>query len=110
MDLSGQPQGKGKIYNIKKSEENVIVNRLQKKAAIKYPCRWLYKVIGPDQELIRVVVRDIVRDRPCDIIPSNTSSSGKYHCLDVEVYVTDEEGRNEIYAQLKAHAAIKMVL
>lgn len=88
----------------------IILNSLQKKAVIKYPCRWLYKVIGPDQEMMGHVVRQVVSHRECSVTLSNSSSGGKYHCLDVEVYVEDEAGRNEIYTKLKAHTAIKMVL
>jgi putative lipoic acid-binding regulatory protein len=75
-----------------------------------YPCQWLYKVIGSDPEQLRQAIAAIVPDTSCEISCSNSSSSGKYHCLNLEVTVRSEEERNAIYLALKAHSHVKIVL
>ena len=77
---------------------------------LNYPCTWLYKVIGMDRQQVRRAITQIIRDRPCKITLSNTSSSGKYICLNLELAVEDEEDRNAIYLDLKAHPHVKIVL
>ena len=80
------------------------------KAHIKYPCQWLYKVIGMDRNKLHQALMDIVAEDSCNISFSNDSSSGKYLCLNLEVTVRSEEERNTIYLALKAHPQIKIVL
>lgn len=79
------------------------------KADITYPCVWLYKVIGED---IHALTRAITTVCPahCDITPSQTSSGGKYHSLNVSMEVSSERERLAVYQHLKNHMAVKMVL
>ena len=77
---------------------------------INYPCTWLYKVIGRDREKLHQALLDTVNDDSCRISYSNSSSKGKYHCLNLEVTVLNEEDRNSIYLALKAHSEVKIVL
>ena len=79
-------------------------------AVIRYPCEWLYKVIGMDRNKLHQALVDIVSEESCKISFSNDSSSGKYLCLNLEVTVRSEEERNTIYLALKAHPQIKIVL
>jgi putative lipoic acid-binding regulatory protein len=80
------------------------------KAQIEYPCQWLYKVIGADREKLQQALLEIASGGSCDISPSNSSSMGKYHCLNLEMTVRNEEERNSIYMALKAHPQVKIVL
>ena len=80
------------------------------KVKLDYPCQWLYKVIGADQEQVRQAIAEIISDTPCEINLSNSSSSGKYLCLNVELTVQNEKERNTIYENLKAHQHVKIVL
>jgi len=80
------------------------------KVQLNYPCQWLYKVIGSDREKLHEALLEIVSDKSCCISSSNSSSSGKYHCLNLEVTVQSEEERNAIYMALKAHHRVKIVL
>lgn len=80
------------------------------RAHIKYPCQWLYKVIGMDRNKLYQALKDIVSEDSCNISLSNNSSSGKYLCLNLEVIVRSEEERSTIYLALKAHPQIKIVL
>ncbi len=80
------------------------------KPVIEYPCQWLYKVIGKDEEKLRLALTEIIVHPTCDISYSNSSSKGKYLCLNVEVTVQNEDERNAIYLALKEHPHVKIVL
>ena len=80
------------------------------KAKLNYPCQWLYKVIGTDNEQLRQAIMGIIKNTPCEINFSNSSSSGKYLCLNLEITVQSEEERNSIYLDLKSHPHVKIVL
>jgi putative lipoic acid-binding regulatory protein len=80
------------------------------KVKIDYPCSWLYKVIGSDEEQLYHALAEIIGNGTCHISLSNSSSTGKYICLNVEVFVESEEKRNSIYMDLKAHPQVAIVL
>lgn len=80
------------------------------KAVVRYPCQWLYKVIGMDRDKLHRALKDIIPDDSCSISFSNSSRTGKYHCLNLEVTVRSEEERNAIYLALKANPQVKTVL
>jgi len=80
------------------------------KAQVEYPCQWLYKVIGFDQEKLHQALLEIISNSSSEISLSNSSRTGKYHCLNCEVTVQSEEERNSIYLALKAHPLVKIVL
>ena len=77
---------------------------------IEYPCRWKYKVVGSDQGLIRSAIAEIVREREYTINLSRSSKGGKYHSLNLQMNIDNDESRVEIYEALKKHPAIKLVL
>lgn len=80
------------------------------KLQLEYPCAWVYKLIGQNRAALENVVSEIMKDKPCDITPSNTSRTKKYIAFNLEVTVENEAERNAIYSALKARAEIKMVL
>jgi len=80
------------------------------KAQLQYPCLWLYKVIGMDRKKLYQALEEIVDVDSCTISPSNSSRTGKYHCLNLEMTVVNEEERNRIYLALKSHPQVKIVL
>ena len=80
------------------------------KVKLDYPCQWLYKVIGIEEEQLRQAIAEIIPDTPYEINLSKSSSSGKYLCLNVELTVQSAEERNSIYESLKAHQHVKIVL
>jgi putative lipoic acid-binding regulatory protein len=88
----------------------LIINGSGGKPDIAYPCPWGYKVIGSDVERLRSAIAEVIQERPHTVTPSNKSLTGKYHCLDVEIVVTSEECRLEIYESLRKHPAVKVVL
>jgi len=82
----------------------------KQKLQLDYPCPWVYKIIGPDEEALHRAVSEVVRDRTCKVSLSRTSEEGKYHCLNVELSVESEGHRQDVYEQLKCHPAVKIVL
>lgn len=77
---------------------------------IEYPCMWQYKVIGRDRGLVEQAIQAICGHSPVTVSFSNTSSSGKYHSLNVEIEVVDEETRDALFAAFKEHEDITMVI
>jgi uncharacterized protein len=86
------------------------INKPGCKPDIIYPCPWGYKVIGPDADRLRSAIAEVIQELPHTITPSHSSLTGKYLCLDVEIVVSSEECRLEIYESLRRHPAIKVVL
>ncbi len=88
----------------------MIINRRGRGPEIDYPCPWGYKVIGTDVERLRSAIAEVIQEHPHTVTPSNRSMTGKYRCLDVEIVVTSEECRLEIYEGLRRHPAVTIVL
>jgi len=86
------------------------MNPDKKKPKIDYPCLWLYKVVGTDEEEIRRTIIDIMKDRGYKVSLSRSSKAGKYRCLNLETEVADEQDRNKIYTALGNYACIKTIL
>ncbi|HPC86107.1 MAG TPA: DUF493 domain-containing protein [Smithellaceae bacterium] len=82
----------------------------QQKLRLDYPCSWIYKIIGVDQDMMQSAVHEIIRDRPCRVSLSRRSEAAQYVCLNVELTVESESHRLDLYQQLKAHPAIKVIL
>ncbi len=80
------------------------------KPSIHYPCSWIYKIIGTDEDELRRAIQTIVGDKQHLITRSHTSSGGKYRSLNIELIVDDDETRQKYYQHLKNHAAVKVVM
>jgi putative lipoic acid-binding regulatory protein len=80
------------------------------KPEIEYPCIWVYKVIGEDCTLLKDIIVSTCAPQEVIITHSHTSSKGKYHSLNAELVVEDEEARLGIYKALKSHPAVKIIL
>lgn len=77
---------------------------------IEYPCMWQYKVIGKDKDLVEAAIQTICGHLPITVSFSNTSSSGKYHSLNVEIEIIDEKTRDALFVSFKEHQDITMVI
>jgi len=95
------------IPKIKKHKGQIVI---MNKPHINYPCVWLYKIIGRDETSLKKAALDVVQGTTHTISPSNSSSSGKYHSLNVEVHVCNEEERIDIFEQLKKAPSIVYIL
>lgn len=82
----------------------------QQKVQLKYPCPWVYKIIGPDADEMMRGLTEIIRDCAYKVYPSRSSKTAKYQSLNVELSVESEAQRTALYEALKAHRAIKLVL
>ena len=81
----------------------------QHKPLIEYPCEWHYQLIGPNEELIRAAVAEIVT-APFTLTAIRTSKTGKHHSLRLLTTVASEEVRMSIYLALSRHPSIKVVM
>ena len=87
-----------------------IINDMDRKVEIDYPCEWKYKVIGEECDKIENAVKSVMQERPHTCRPSRVSQKGRYHSYEVKTVVHNEEERTELFRQLKKHDDLKMVL
>lgn len=80
-----------------------------RKPDITYPCDWEFRLIGRDQNKIRLAVSELIEQQH-RISPSNSSKGGKYHALCLELLVESEDTRNLYYQKFKDHPDIIMVM
>jgi len=81
-----------------------------KKLELDYPCSWCYKVISSEQKALQNAIREVIDEREHTLTASNTSKSGKFISMNLEMLVHNEDDRQFIYDALKKHQDIKMVL
>jgi putative lipoic acid-binding regulatory protein len=86
------------------------MEHIDQKVAVSYPCQWLYKIIGTEQEAMVTAVSGIFAGTDHSLTFSNSSRTGKYVSFNVEVTVHSEEARNFFFAALREHSSVKMVL
>ena len=77
---------------------------------IEYPSPWTYAIIGWDEEDLRLAVGRIVGGRAHQLRFSKRSANGKYFSLHLELEVTSEADRNQIFVALQNDPKIKTVL
>jgi uncharacterized protein len=82
----------------------------KEKPDISYPCIWLYKVIGTNEDALRQAIQVVCGENTAQINHSHTSSGGKYCSLNVEIQVENEEMRLAYYKNLTNHAVVKVVM
>ncbi len=88
----------------------MLLNGCKQKVELTYPCPWVYKIIGMEQEELRAAIAEVVQARECLVSLSNSSSGGKYLCLDVELVVVSAEDREAQHLAFKGHPAVVLVL
>jgi hypothetical protein len=67
-------------------------------------------VIGNDEQSVREAVLELVDVPDLTMERSNTSSSGKFVSINVEVTVQDHGQRQGLFEALRGHDAVRMVL
>jgi len=100
------------MYNLKKNQEEkaVIINDSEQKVLIEYPCNWCYKVIASEQAALEQAIKDVIAERDHKLSASNSSKTGKYISMNLDLLVHNEDDRTFIFDALKRHQDIKMVL
>lgn len=86
------------------------INALDEKLELNYPCDWRYKVVGETRAKLEIAIREVIVEREHALEHSNTSRTGKYVSLNLDLLVHNEDDRQFIYEALKAHPNVKMVL
>ncbi len=102
------------MYNLNQKQEGKVEtlnDKLQdKQLELEYPCNWCYKVIANEKKTLQNAVKDIVSEREHKLTDSNSSKTGKYVSMNLDLIVHNEDDRKFIYDALKQHQDIKMVL
>lgn len=80
------------------------------KLKINYPCEWEYRIIGTNEESLKLAVSEILGNKKYVLSFSNISKTGKYISLSLSAFVENEDTRNRIYISLRKHTAVKSVL
>lgn len=80
------------------------------KPEIQYPCQWQYRIIGEDRAAMHQAITTSVAALVCTVTEGNVSSGGRYISLSLEVTVSDDAERLQLYQLLAGHPAIRMVL
>jgi len=81
-----------------------------KKLELEYPCNWCYKVIASEREALQKAIKDVLDEREHKLADSNTSKTGKYVSMNLDMLVYNDDDRQFIFDALKKHQDIKMVL
>ena len=79
----------------------VNINEINQKADIKYPTIWEYKVIINQDEDIKKICEELLKNKEFTIKDSNSSSSGKYKSYLVSLNVENEKERLDIFEKFK---------
>ncbi len=66
--------------------------------------------MGKDESDIRLAITEVLADQAHSFSKGNTSSGGKYVSFQIELTVTDEAHRDNIFAAFSDHDAIHYVL
>ena len=77
---------------------------------IDYPCTWPYQVIGTSEEAVRAAVADAVPNRVYSLTLKNTSRTGKYSSLLLEITVDSEAQRLTIFHRIAEHPDVRVVI
>jgi putative lipoic acid-binding regulatory protein len=107
MPRTNTPDGDGAVV---RSDASARMDPIEGQPQIDYPCPWSYQLIGPDEELLRRAVRDVIGDLPHTLSSGKTSSGGKYISLGLEIVVTDARHRLQVFDQLAKHPAVRFVI
>ena len=101
------------MSNLKQKREVKVAtsdDKEQPKLELEYPCNWTYKLVAGEKEALKKAIHDVIVEREHTLTHSNTSKTGKYISMNLDLVVQNEDERNFIYEALKAHQNIKMVL
>ncbi len=82
----------------------------KEKLELNYPCKWIYKVIGKNDQDIKIAVKEILDQREYVLKLSNSSKKGKFKSFTLELLVHNEDDRKMLYDILCNHDNINMVL
>jgi uncharacterized protein len=88
----------------------VILNEIEEKLELEYPCKWEYKLIGKEEEGIRRMAVEIAEGKAFSLNVSNKSSTGKFVSITLEILVYNDDERVYIYESLRKSKHILYIL
>jgi uncharacterized protein len=77
---------------------------------IEYPCKWSFKIIGSDKELIMETIENLLVDLDFQMNESRQSKTGKYSSLHVSIRVASQEERDRLFQLFQNIPTVKIVL
>ena len=80
------------------------------KLELNYPCKWIYKIIGKNNQDIKKAVKEILDQREYVLKRSKSSKKGKFKSFTLELLVHNEDDRKMLYDILYNNDNINMVL
>lgn len=80
------------------------------KPEIEYPCPWTYRIICTDEEALRAAVITIVGHLAHTLVHVQTSASGRYQTLQLDLVVRDEAQRLSIFETLARHPSVRFMV
>jgi len=96
--------------SVEKPVLKVIGDGDERKLELEYPCNWKYKIVGEERKKLEAAIHSVILKRAHNLAHSNTSKTGKYISLNLDLIVHNEDDRTFIFEALKAHQDVKMVL
>jgi len=96
--------------SVEKPVLKVIGEGDERKLELEYPCNWKYKIVGEERKKLEAAIHSVILERSHSLEHSNTSKTGKYISLNLDLLVHNEDDRTFIFEALKVHQDVKMVL
>ena len=81
-----------------------------KTVQISYPAQWKYKIIGKNEDHLKVAIDAILESKTHEVTYSNASKNSKYLSLQISLTVETESERVTIFETFKQHEHIDFVL
>lgn len=75
-----------------------------------YPRIWQYRVIGLATASVRAAIALAISDTPYEVVPSRTSSGGRYQSFIITVTVRDAVHQAKLHGALGEHPDVHYVL
>lgn len=88
----------------------MILDSYSERPELKYPCAWIYKVIGKDVDKLMAAIEAASLELEYEVTPSNVSKNENYFSLNFKVIVPSETVRDLIYQKLKDNSDVILVL
>ncbi|MCP4449913.1 MAG: DUF493 domain-containing protein [Planctomycetes bacterium] len=77
---------------------------------IEYPCEWSFRIIGTDEKALRQAASESLGAMAYHITLSNQSRGKKYLSMNLTVTVETQAARDQIFAVLEKHPAVRFML
>ena len=82
----------------------------EKQVIIEYPCRWNYKAVGRDKFELKRDISAAILEHDFEITSSKSSRNGKFVSLNVDVLVSSDEMRREVYQKIDSLSSVLQVV